>query len=157
MASLVAAMSRASTSGVSRAKAFFNPSGLCKIRIMFPAESMKPRNQCPIPDESVDLDGVDIVQLLEGQLDLSLVRLDVHNENQGVVLLNLLHGTLSVERVKDNLVGVETGLMRDRLAGVLGRPRELKGLGTVEGGGSADLARLMRLIEPKDLSTENGI
>jgi hypothetical protein len=124
---------------------------------MFPAESMKPRNQCPIPDESVDLDGVDIVQLLEGQLDLSLVRLDVHNENQGVVLLNLLHGTLSVERVKDNLVGVETGLMRDRLAGVLGRPRELKGLGTVEGGGSADLARLVRLIEPKDLSTENGI
>jgi hypothetical protein len=110
-----------------------------------------------IPDESVDLDGVDIVQLLEGQFNLSLVRLDVHNENQGVVLLNLLHGTLGVERVKDNLVGVEAGLMRDRLAGVLGRPGELKGLGTVEGGGSADLARLVRLIEPKDLSTEDGI
>jgi hypothetical protein len=66
------------------------------------------------------------------------------------VLLNLLHGTLSVERVKDNLVGVETGLMRDRLAGVLGRPRELKGLGTVEGGGSADLARLMRACTLQD-------
>lgn len=36
--------------------------------------------------------------------------------------------------------------MSNRLAGVLGRPRELKGLGAVEGGGGADLASLVRLI-----------
>jgi len=30
-----------------------------------------------VPDEGVDLDGIDIIQLLEGLLDLPLVRLDV--------------------------------------------------------------------------------
>lgn len=35
--------------------------------------------------------------------------------------------------------------MRDRLAGVLGRPGKLKGLGAVEGGRGADLASLVRL------------
>ena len=35
--------------------------------------------------------------------------------------------------------------MGDRPAGVLGRARELEGLGAVEGGRGADLARLERL------------
>ena len=76
-------------------------------------------------DQGIDLDAVDIIQLLQRILDLSLVGLHVHDEYQCVVLLNLLHGTLGVERVDDYLVVVESLLMRDRLARVLGRPRQL--------------------------------
>lgn len=76
-------------------------------------------------DKSVDLDGVDVVQLLQCLLDLSLVGLDVNDENQGVVLLDLLHCALGVERVDDDLVGIESGLMRNRLSWVLGASAEL--------------------------------
>lgn len=99
-----------------------------------------------IPDEGVDLDGVNIVQLLQGLLDLALVCLDIHNEDEGVVLLDLLHGALRVERVQDDLGGIEGGLAGNRHTGVLGRPRELEGLGAVEGGRGADLAGLVKLI-----------
>lgn len=96
-----------------------------------------------LPDEGVDLDGVDIVELLEGKLDLSLVGLDVDDEDEGVVLLHLLHGALSVERVDDNLVLIQTGLVRDRLSGVLGGSGEDQGLGAVEGGAGSDLGLLV--------------
>lgn len=96
-----------------------------------------------IPDEGVDLDGLDIVKLLERLLDLSLVGLDVDNEDKGVVLLNLLHGTLSVERVDNDLVLIETGSMGNGLSWVLWCTGELKGLGSVEGSREADLADLV--------------
>jgi hypothetical protein len=48
--------------------------------------------------------------------------------------------------VNDDLVVVEAGLMRNGLARVLRRPRELEGLRAVEGGRSADLACLLRLF-----------
>ena len=99
-----------------------------------------------IPDQGVDLDNVDLVELLESLLDLGLVRLDVDQEDQGVVLLNLLHRTLGVERVDDDLVLVQTGGVRDRLAQVLGRARELQGLGAVEAGRGPDLALLVGVI-----------
>ena len=98
-----------------------------------------------IPDEGVNLDGLDVVELLEGLLDLALVGLDVDDEDKGVVFLDLLHGALGVKGVEDDLVRVETGAMGDRLAGILGRPGELKGLGAVEGSRGADLASLVRL------------
>jgi len=103
-----------------------------------------------VPDEGVDLDGIDIIQLLEGLLDLPLVRLDVDNEDKGVVLLNLLHRALSVERVDDDLAGIETRLMRDALARVLGCPRQSEGLGAVESrrfAHSADLVRVDLFIK----------
>jgi hypothetical protein len=96
-----------------------------------------------IPDESVDLDGINIIELLQSLLDLSLVGLDVHDEYQGVVLLNLLHGTLSVERVDDDLVLIETRLRRNRLSEVLGLSGQLQSLGSVEGGRETDLADLL--------------
>lgn len=99
-----------------------------------------------IPDQSVDLDGVNVVQLLKSSLDLALVGLDINNEDKGVVLLDLLHGGLGVQRVQDDLLSVELGLTGDRDAGVLGRPRELQGLGAVEGGRSANLAGLVKLL-----------
>jgi hypothetical protein len=94
-------------------------------------------------DEGVDLDGVNVVELLEGALDLGLVGLDVDDEDEGVVLLHLLHGALGVEGVDDNLVLIEARLVRDGLAGVLGRAREHQGLGAVERGAVADLALLL--------------
>lgn len=101
------------------------------------------RAERDIPDEGVDLDGVNIVEGLKGLLDLGLVGLDVDDEDEGVVLLHLLHGALSVERVHDDLVLIEARQVRDRLAGVLGRARQLQGLGTVEGVAQADLAGLV--------------
>jgi hypothetical protein len=143
MASLVAAMSRASTSGVRRAKAFLEPSGLCPSLVHIPSAIVFLASN--IPDEGVDLDGVHIVELLKRLLDLPLVRLDVHDEDESVVLFNLLHGALGVERVDDDLAGIEAGLRWDRLAGVFGRARESEGLWEVERRALADLVDLVRV------------
>ncbi len=96
-----------------------------------------------VPDQGVDLDGVNVVELLESTLDLSLVGLDVDNEDEGVVLLHLLHGALGVEGVDDDLVLVEARQVRDRLAGELGVAGQRQRLGLVEGGAQADLALLL--------------
>lgn len=50
------------------------------------------------PDESVDLEGLDIVQFLHSILDLALVGLDVNDEYESVVLLDLLHSGFGVQR-----------------------------------------------------------
>lgn len=136
----MAAMSRASTSGVRRAKAFLEPSGLELVSMQTYRVLV---SNGRLPDEGVDLDGVNVVELLEGKLDLGLVGLDIDDEDQGVLLLNLLQGTLGIERVDDDLVLVEAGSMGDRLARVLGGARELEGLGEVEGGRGADLGLLL--------------
>ena len=73
---------------------------------------------------------------------MSLVCLNVDNENQSVVLLNLLHRALSVERVDDDLVLIETGGVWDGLSWVFWLAGELEGLGSVEGGRETDLAGL---------------
>ena len=96
-----------------------------------------------LPDKGVDLDGVNIVELLQSLLDLTLVGTDIDDEDESVVLLNLLHGALSVERVDDDLVLIEAWLMGNRLAWVFGSPRELEGLRLVEGGRETDLADLV--------------
>ena len=76
---------------------------------------------------------------------MSLVCLDVDDENQSVVLLNLLHGAFSVERVDDDLMLIEARLMGNGLSWVFGRTGELEGLGSVEGGRKTDLANLVRV------------
>jgi hypothetical protein len=141
-------MSSASTSGVSRAKAFFEPSGLKKEHLISMAtKKFALFEKVILPDKSVDLDGVNVVELLQRSLDLALVGLDIDNEDKGVVLFDFLHGALRVKRVDDDLVVVEASLMRDRLAGVLGRPRQLESLGEVECGRGADLASLGGLFK----------
>jgi hypothetical protein len=94
-------------------------------------------------DQGVDLDGVDVVELLESLLDLTLVGLDVDDEDEGVVLLDLLHGALGVERVDDDLVLIEARSVWDALAWVLWRAGQDQGLWAVEGRGEADLAGLL--------------
>ena len=76
---------------------------------------------------------------------MSFVCLDVDDENQSVVLLNLLHGAFSVERVDDDLMLIEARLMGNGLSWVFGRTGELEGLGSVEGGRKTDLANLVRV------------
>ena len=102
-------------------------------------------NQFDIPDKGVDLDRVNIIELLQRLLDLSLVCLDIDDENQGVVLLNLLHGTLGVERVDDDLVLIEARLMRNGLSWIFGSTGELESLGSVESCRKTDFADLVRV------------
>ena len=85
------------------------------------------------PDQSINLHTVHLVQLLDGVLDLPLVCLDIDNENQGVVLLNLLHSRLGVKRVDDDLVLIQPGGMWDRLAWVFWCTGKCLGLWSVEG------------------------
>jgi hypothetical protein len=107
-----------------------------------------------IPDQSVDLLGVNVVQLLQGTLDLGLVGLDVDDEDESVVLLNLLHGRLGVERVDNDLVLVQAGLVGDGLAVVLGSTRQLESLGAVEGGRQSDLAGLVGVALQRIISIQ---
>ena len=109
-----------------------------------------------IPDKGVDLDGVNVVKLLKSLLDLALVGLDVDDEDEGVVLLNLLHGALSVERVDDDLVLIKLWLGSESLAWVLWSTGELKGLWLMEGRRETDLADLVgvNLIDSLDFDNE---
>ena len=112
------------------------------------------------PDEGVDLRSLDVVELLHCVLDLTLVRPDVSDEDEGVVLLNLLHRRLRVQwpiitrllngrkRSAANYDSrnnrpelVHTGGMGDGFAGVLGGAGKAEGLGAVEGDGGAHFAR----------------
>lgn len=61
---------------------------------------------------------------------MTLVGLDVNDEDESVVLLNLLHGRFSVQRVNDGAVSIHTGEREDSLALVLGLAGESKGLGS---------------------------
>lgn len=92
------------------------------------------------PDQGVDLDTVNVVELLDRVLDLPLVCLDVDNEDKGVVLLNLLHGGLGVQGVDNDLVLVEPGNVGNALAGVLWVAGQREGLWAVEGSRETDLA-----------------
>ena len=105
-----------------------------------PAGTHQPRLKCDLPDERVDLGGLDIVELLHRVLDLALVRADVSDEDEGVVLLDLLHGRLRVQWRDDRPELVHPGGMGDGLAGVLGVAGEAEGLGAVEGDGVANFA-----------------
>lgn len=60
-------------------------------------------------------------------------------------LPHLLHGGLGVEGVDQDGRGIHARSMGDRLAGVLGSTRQLKGLGLVEAGALPDGALLVRV------------
>lgn len=93
-------------------------------------------------DEGVDLGNLNIVKLLDGRLDLVLVGLNVNGNNEGVVLLNLFDGDLRVDVVLDDLELVESGVVSNRLALVLGGSGKTEGLGLTEGGVGTDLQGL---------------
>lgn len=96
-------------------------------------------------DEGVDVLSLNVVQLLESSLDLTLVGGAGNDEDEGVDLLDLLHGRLSVQGEQDGLVGVHARGMRDGLSWVLGLSGQTQGLGSVERDRGADLADLVAL------------
>eukprot|EP00474_Spongospora_subterranea_P000572 CRZ01030.1 hypothetical protein [Spongospora subterranea] len=51
------------------------------------------------PDQGIDFLCLNVIHLLHGSLDLLLISFDVHNENKGVVVFNLLHCRLGGERI----------------------------------------------------------
>lgn len=93
-----------------------------------------------IPDEGVHLDGINIVELLDGSLDVVLVGTNIADKDKSVVVLDLAHGRLGVQGRLDDGELVQGGVTVDGLAGVLGGTGELQGLGKVETGRGVDLA-----------------
>ena len=93
-----------------------------------------------IPDQSVDLGNVYIIELLHCLLDLWLVSPEVHYEHQRVVILDLLHGRLCGQWMLDDGIVVQPGPARDALARILGPPWALESLGSVEMDGGAHLS-----------------
>jgi hypothetical protein len=91
-------------------------------------------------DQGVDLGSLNVVKLLNSILDLSLVSLDINEEDESVIIFELLHCGLGVERLTNDAVLIHAGSMGNRLAGVLGDTSKSESLGQVEGGGGADLA-----------------
>jgi hypothetical protein len=86
------------------------------------------------------LGSFDIIESLDGILDLVLVGLDINEEGQGVVFLNLLHGSLGVERLTNDTVLIHTRGMGNRLACILGGTVQNQSLGDMEMSGSTNLA-----------------
>merc|ERR1719219_1171681 len=66
-------------------------------------------------DQGVDLGHVDVVEFLHGQLDLRFRGSHIGDKDESVVVLNLLHGTLSGERVMDDRELVHASNLRGRL------------------------------------------
>ena len=58
------------------------------------------------PDKGVHVSAVNLVHFLHRAFDLTLVGLQVNNENEGVVVLDFLHGRLGGERKFDHAVAV---------------------------------------------------
>ena len=99
------------------------------------------------PDQGVDLGAVDLVHALDSGLDLALVGQLVHDEHEGVVLLDLLHGRLGGQREPHDAVLVQAlqagrGLAHG-LAHNLRVAAQLQGLRAVEVSLGADLDLLL--------------
>lgn len=99
----MAAMSKASTSGVNRAYAFFEPSGRMRVLTLTVSTSyifLRASLICLL----LALKILSVVTLRIS--DLRNV-LDVDDEDEGVVLFNLLHGGLGVQWVEEDGAGIE--------------------------------------------------
>lgn len=92
--------------------------------------------------KSVDLLDINLVQLLDGLLDVLLVGLEGDLQHQSVTVLNLLDGGLRGNRRLDHLVSIELGGLNDS-SGVLGRLGQFESHGSVETGGSSGLLGLL--------------
>merc|ERR1719222_111898 len=89
--------------------------------------------------QCVHLRDIDVVQLLDSRLDLVLISLDIADEDQGVVVLDLLHGGLGGQGVLDDVVSIHAVPAGSRLARVLGGSGRPEGLRPVELNAGPDL------------------
>lgn len=94
-------------------------------------------------DQGVDLLNVNLVQLLNGSLDLVLVGLQGNLENQGVTVLDLLDGGLRGNWGLDDLVGIQSSVVRNGSSGVLRLSGQLQGVWKSEGGVGSHLSGLL--------------
>lgn len=94
-------------------------------------------------DERVHLRSLNVVNLLEGLLNLALVRLAVNNKDERVHFLNLLHRALRVKREEERLKSVSALRMRGALARVFRVARKTQRLGAVERRRRAHLAHAL--------------
>lgn len=149
---MVLATSSASWSAVKRTYAFFWPSGLARTESKTATASVrnrasrtrstrkKQRTPKPdkikrgqkLPDEGVDSEDLDVVQLLHGGGDVALVGGEVNDERERVVVLDLLHRRLRRQRVLDDAVLVKLVAVRERLALVFRVAGEAQGLRALE-------------------------
>jgi hypothetical protein len=85
-----------------------------------------------IPDQGINLLGLNVVHFLDGVLDLLLISPDVDNKHQSVIVFDLLHGRLRGERILEHLIMVQFIPGRGAEARILGRAGSLQSLGPVE-------------------------
>jgi len=85
-----------------------------------------------IPDQGINLLGLNVVHFLDGVLDLLLISPDVDNKYQSVIIFDLLHGRLRGERILEHLIMVQFIPGRGAEARILGRAGSLQSLGPVE-------------------------
>lgn len=94
-------------------------------------------------NQGVDLLNLDIVQLLNGSLDLVLVGLQGNLENQGVTVLDLLDGGLRGNWGLDDLVGIQSSVVRNGGSSVSWLSGQLQGVWKSEGGVGSHLGGLL--------------
>ena len=83
-------------------------------------------------DKSVYSVSFNSIKLLDGILDLTLVALNVNNENKGIGVLDQLHGRFGGQRILDDRVLVQDVLLGGRLCSILGCLGKVNSLSTVE-------------------------
>jgi hypothetical protein len=106
---------------------------VCNIeRIVVLAQSDVALLQTTGSDESIDLFAFDAVKIPNGSLDLTLVRLNINNEDQGVAVFNQLHRGLRGQRVLNDRVLVQSVLLGHTLFLVHRLAVMLKSLGLVK-------------------------
>jgi hypothetical protein len=74
-----------------------------------------------------------------------LVGLEVNLKDQGVAVLDLLHGGLRGDGGNDDLVGVHSVVVGHGLSGIFGGSGQLQGVGQSEGGVGSDLGGLLSI------------
>lgn len=94
-------------------------------------------------DEGVDPVALNVVKVLDGGLDLPLVRLDVNDEHKGVGVLDELHGGLSSEGVLNDRELVKCVFLGSGAGCVLGLALQREGLRAIEVGLGVDPGALL--------------
>lgn len=90
-------------------------------------------------NQSVNGLSFDFVQVLDGFLDLVLVRFNVDLENQSVVIFNFLQSGFRSNWSNNNFVRVQSVVMWNRLGSVFWRSRQFQGLWQSEAWAASDL------------------
>ena len=84
------------------------------------------------PDQCIDLGSINVIELLHWCFDLRLVCSHIHDEDQSIVVLNLLHGRLSGQGVLDDGIVVQLVGPGGRFPRIFGISCKLERLGKMK-------------------------